>query len=68
MASNSGFGGSNYTLAQYTENIPDGYIIVTSILTLHPVIPGDHGNYICIATNSEGETNASVEITVFCEK
>ena len=64
LSFNTGYGGSDYSLTPYTDNVPEGYIFSISTLTLHPVIPEDHGTYTCIATNSEGETNATVEVTV----
>ena len=67
LSFNTGYGESNYTLAPYTANTYDGYIIIISVLTLHPVFPDDHGTYTCIATNSVGEHRSSVDITVLCK-
>ena len=67
LSFNTGYEDSNYSLASYTTNTPDGYILLISVLELHPVLPDDHGTYTCVATNSVGEQSSSVEITVLCE-
>ena len=64
---NTGFGDSSYLLEPYTQNTLDGYTVVVSLLKLHPVFPDDHGIYTCIATNTEGEARAVVDITVYCK-
>lgn len=67
LSSNSGYGGSKYYLSYYTTTNENGLITTHSQLTLSPIILHDDGVYTCIANNTEGTTNASVEIDVLGE-
>ena len=67
LSSNSGYGGSSYYLSYYTTTTANGFITTHSLLTLSPIVLDDDGIYTCIANNTEGTTNASVEINVLGE-
>ena len=67
LSSNSGYGGSSYYLSYYTTTTASGFITTRSLLTLSPLVLHDDGIYTCIANNTEGTTNATVEINVLGE-
>ena len=49
------------------KSIPEKVLSKVSTLVLNHIEPENAGDYLCVATNSEGRSEDGLQINVFCE-